>query len=252
MKLKANLHLHSNEDPLDKETISYTAKQAIKEAKKHNFDVLAFTLHTRYIHSLDLVKYAKNKGVLLISGIEQYIDGRHVLILNCNPDVEEVKTFTSLREYKKNNPEIFIIAPHPYFQGPISLREKLEENIDLFDAVEHSWFFTKLINRNKKAKEVAKKYNLPLISTSDTHKLKYLNNNYITVETKEKTTQAFFKDIKEGNFTNHIQPARIIQDMIYEVGIKQFLLHPFKFFFGEQITRQTSESKKYKLLEQKY
>jgi predicted metal-dependent phosphoesterase TrpH len=39
----------------------------------------------------------------------------------------------------------------------------------LFDAIEHSWFYSSLLNPNKKAQQVAKSLHIPFIATSDTH-----------------------------------------------------------------------------------
>ena len=73
----------------------------------------------------------------------------------------KVKTISELKKYK--NEKSALIAPHPYFPTSYALNSKLEEYIDIFDAIEYTHFYFKRINFNKKAQEKAKEYNLSLI-----------------------------------------------------------------------------------------
>jgi hypothetical protein len=213
MKLKANLHFHSREDPCD--IISYSLFEGINKAKELGFDVLASTCHTKNIVTAEHKKYAEEKGILLIPGIE--INARetgskrknHVLILNCDESANDVHTFDDLTQYKKEHPEIFIIAAHPYFYGNFSLAERLEKYIDLFDAVELSWFYTRWFNRNPRGERVAQKYHKPFITTSDTHFFNFIDTNFATIESTEKTPAAFFKAIQNGDFQNTTSPRSL-------------------------------------------
>ncbi|MBD3360315.1 hypothetical protein GF366_00775, partial [Candidatus Peregrinibacteria bacterium] len=130
--------------------------------------------------------------------------------------------FNALREYKKENPHIFIIAPHPYFYGFSPLKEKFEGNIDVFDAIEHSWFYTKIFNRNKKAQKMAKKYDLPLISTSDTHFLDFLNTDYAIIKAEEKTKDAIFEAVKKKRLENVTRPKVFFREFLWKQGVFTF------------------------------
>lgn len=182
MLLKTNLHLHTADDPKDK--ISYSIYQAIDHAQKKGFNVLALTCHKKYAYKKEYADYATTKNILLIPGIEASIEKRDVLILNCDKNIEKIKTFPELKLYKKNNPQIFIIAPHPFvpYLPPKSLGKKLLENIDLFDAIEITVFSNSLFNFNKKAVKIAEKYHKPFIATSDTHFLKGLDYGFSLIE----------------------------------------------------------------------
>ena len=57
--------------------------------------------------------------------------------------------------------------------------------IDVFDAIEYSCFYVKLINKNKKAVKIAKKYKKALIGTSDAHYLWQMNNTYSLINSKK-------------------------------------------------------------------
>jgi predicted metal-dependent phosphoesterase TrpH len=193
--LKADLHLHAAEDIED--NINYSAKDLIDKAAKLNFDVLAFTFHHHFFWKKDIIAYAKKKGILLIPGAELMIEGNDVLVYNISKkDVENTRNFNDLKKLKQENKEVFIIAPHPYFKAARCLESRLEQHIDLFDAIEHSWFFSKAINWNKKAIRIAKKYNKPLIATSDCHVLSMFGGNYTLIDAS-KDKKAIFNAIRK-------------------------------------------------------
>jgi len=219
MTLKANLHLHTKDDPL--EDIDYTFFEAVEEAKRLDFDILALTCHQKFINKPVYHAYAAKRDILFMPGLERNIETKHVLILNPDHDVEKVNTFKELEEYKKNHPDILIIAPHPYFPRTYCLKEKLETNIHLFDAIEHSWFFTKKINFNKKAELTAKKYRLPFIATSDTHCLEFLNTSYALIDAEAKTVPAVLQAIKNNRFRNITPPLKFWQEMIFKIGMRE-------------------------------
>lgn len=178
--LKADFHIHTKEDPVDR--IRYTAKDLINYAAKLNFKLLAVTNHYEVYYNNDLVNYAKKKGILLIPGMEARIENKDVLLLNTRKSVKP-NNFSELEKLKQEN--VVVIAPHPFYPGKICLKEKLIEYIDSFDLIEHSHFYTSLINCNKKAIAVAKKYNKPLIGNSDSHNLFQFNHTYSLVDANQ-------------------------------------------------------------------
>lgn len=220
MRIKINLHFHSGDDKLDH--ISYSTKEGIDKAVELGFGALAITCHQYYAWTPEYAEYAKSKGLLFIPGIENYIgetmakSSRHCLILNATKDAEKVRTFTELALYKKEHPEAFIMAPHPYFYGHISLKELLPKYIHLFDAVEQSWFYSRWFNRNIKGRAVAEKYKLPFVSTSDTHFFDFLDKNYCTVEAESATPEAIFSAIRAGKFENTTARRNFWRDMVWK------------------------------------
>lgn len=211
MKLKANLHLHTNDDLYD--NVKYSLKEAVDYAVELEYRVLALTCHKKIVDKEEYRKYAEDKGILLIKGAELNINRKHVVVLNAEKDIENIKNFDELRRYRQNHPEIFIIAPHPYFKLS-SLGKYLEKYIDVFDAIEHSWFYSKSLNFNKKAIEIAKKYKKPPISTSDTHEIKWLDNNFTLIDAKEKTAPAIFDAVRNSRFENITSPLKTAKDMV--------------------------------------
>jgi len=225
MRLKTNLHFHSSDDPRHQRSIYYDTKKGIDHAASVGIEALALTFHHTFAWTPELAEYASKKGVLLIPGVELYIKeerkkgvARHVIALNCTKEIEKVLTFKELEIYKKEHPKVFVIAPHPYFYGHINLKELLEKYIHVFDAIEHSWYYSTLFNRNKSGQRIAEKYNLPFIATSDTHHLKYLGSDYALVDVKEKSAVALFDAIKQKQFKNITHPKNFFIDMFLTQG----------------------------------
>jgi len=85
--LKADIHLHAGEDQLHK--LSYSSKELIDHASRKGFEVLALTFHRDIFFNKELSDYAKKKGILLIPGVERYIEGKEVLIYNLKEGEEK-------------------------------------------------------------------------------------------------------------------------------------------------------------------
>ena len=156
MILKTSLHFHAAED----EKISlYGIYEAIDYAEEKGFDVLAYTPHRKFLFKKEYAQYAAKREILFIPGMEGEIKKRHFIILNCDKKAEEIKSFEDLKNYKIKNPQILVVAPHPFVFSARSLNGELLKHVDLFDAVEMSVFSNKMFNFNKKAAVIAEKYN---------------------------------------------------------------------------------------------
>src|SRR5262245_66616826 len=93
--LKVDLHLHTSEDPAD--VISHDAYQLIDRAAELGFNALAVTLHDRVLIDSRLTGYARDRGIVLVPGVERTIEARHVLLLNFPVGTDHVRTFRDLR-----------------------------------------------------------------------------------------------------------------------------------------------------------
>ncbi|MCK4589813.1 MAG: PHP domain-containing protein [Nanoarchaeota archaeon] len=193
--LKADLHIHVQGDP--RHHIKYTAQQLIDRASELGFEVLAITNHDQLFYNETLANYAKSKGILLIPGIEKTIEGNEVLIYNVTQkDVERIRSFEDLMMLKREK-DILVIAPHPYFLLPNCLGKNLEKYIHVFDGIEYCHFYNRLINRNRKAVRVAKKFDKAVVGTSDVHDWFQFNNTYTLVDGK-KSVSSVIEAIKRG------------------------------------------------------
>lgn len=205
--LKADLHLHSSEDKKDR--VEYSAKELIDVAKEKGFGVLSFTFHEVLFYPEDIVNYAKERGILLIPGIELSIEGKHTLLYNFSQDeLDEIRSFEELKKIKKAHH--LVVAPHPFFPGSTCLRELLKKHVDVFDGVEFSQFHNPKLNFNKKGVVFAKKYNLPLIATSDLHLLNNFGKQFSLVNAK-KDIDSVISSIKKGKVKIVSSPLSIMK-----------------------------------------
>jgi len=203
--LKADLHLHTAEDPLD--LVRYTAKELISKAADEGFDVIAITNHHQMTFNQDLSFYAQERGILLIPGIEMTIQRRHVLVLNPPPH-KMCSDFYSLSKLRR--PETLIIAPHPYFPGTYSLNGYFMKHRNLFDALEYCHFYSPMINFNQKAVNVSRSFGFPLIGNSDAHFLSQLGTTYSLIDA-EKNLEAIFAAIRQNKIKITSRPLKTLE-----------------------------------------
>jgi predicted metal-dependent phosphoesterase TrpH len=189
--LKADLHLHTAEDPLD--SVRYTAKEIISKAADEGFEVLSITNHHIVTFSRELFFYARERGILLIPGVEVTIRRRHVLLLNPPPG-KICSEFFHLSRLRR--PETLIVAPHPYFPAGYSLNGHLLKHRYLFDALEYCHFYSPRINFNQKAIDVAQSHGFPLIGNSDAHFLSQFGTTYSLIYA-EKNLESIFGAIRK-------------------------------------------------------
>jgi predicted metal-dependent phosphoesterase TrpH len=215
--LKVDFHSHSADDPADR--IPYTTEALIDRAGALGFDALAITLHDRQLDVEPLADYARERGVLLIPGVERTIEGKHVLLLNFTRATDHVRTFEDLGRLRRREPGGLVIAPHPFFPGPTCLGPMLERHADLFDAVEYSGMFTSVINFNDAGQEWARDMRKPMVGNGDVHRLVQLGPTHSLVHA-DRNVQAICEAVKRGRVTVQARPlsaitaARIVADLI--------------------------------------
>jgi predicted metal-dependent phosphoesterase TrpH len=177
--LKVELHTHTDDDPADR--IPHSAVELIDRAAALGYGAIAITLHERQLDLRRLAPYAAERGVVLIPGIEQSIQGRHVLLLNFSEKSETVRTFDDLARLRQRERGI-VIAPHPFFPAPVCLRGLLDPHRDLFDAVEYNAMFTEWVNFNRAAERWARDRGKPMVGNGDVHRLHQLGTTYSLVD----------------------------------------------------------------------
>jgi predicted metal-dependent phosphoesterase TrpH len=214
LRLKADLHLHTGDDPLD--YISHTNKEMIDHASELGFEVLAITNHDFMSHREELADYAASRGMVLVPGVEATIENRHVLLYNFDYWAKPPRTFADLYRLRRDNPAMLIIAPHPFFPSQFCLQKKLLEHIELFDAIEYSHFYMKKMNFNRKAKKIASRSHLPLVGTSDAHFLWHMGVTYSYIEAREKTVPAVLDALREGHVEVATHPLPVV-DILFRI-----------------------------------
>jgi predicted metal-dependent phosphoesterase TrpH len=200
--LKFDFHMHTLDDPVDHH-VYHTVFELLDRAAALEYDALAITLHTRQFTSPEAERYARDRGILLIPGVEQDIEGCHVLLINFpKAEAEGIRTFADLARVKAGlrlggAPETLVIAPHPFFPSGVALQGKFWEHKELFDAIEVSGFYHRLWNPNLKALAAAAEAGLPLVGNSDTHTLQQFGKTWSEVDCA-KDPVSLLKAIKAG------------------------------------------------------
>ena len=208
--LKSDLHLHSSEDPRD--YLDYDARDLIRHAAGLAFDVIAITLHEKVIADEGLHEFARDLGVLFVPGIEKHISDKEILVYNVpQAEMDTIHTFADLRELKRRmGDKILIIAPHPFFKKSQCLGRHLEENIDLFDAIEYCHLYTHFWNLNDRAVDVARAHGKPMIATSDSHALWMFGRNYTWLDAP-RTLEGVFAGVRAGRVQPHSEPIKLME-----------------------------------------
>ncbi len=185
--------------------VRYSSEQLVDMVAERGYHALAITGHKRMTLRPSIADYARERGVLLVPGVELDVEGRHFLILNPDEEQATATTFAELRAMGRRNAAI--IAPHPFYPIPGALGEKLIENIDLFDAVEFSSFYFKRLNFNRKAVRVAEQHGLPLLGSSDNHMLPYVDSTYSLIDVEEVTVAGVIDALRAGRITLVTRPS---------------------------------------------
>jgi hypothetical protein len=195
--IKVELHSHTADDPQDR--IPYSTFELIDRAAALGYGALAVTLHDQQLEIERFFAYARERGVVLVPGIERTIEGRHVLLLNFSRRTEDVRTFDDLRRLKSSESGL-VVAPHPFFPASMSLFGRLNEHADLFDAVEYNGMFTTSLNFNLIAERWARRHGKPMVGNGDVHRLEQLGTTYSLVDA-ERDPAAICQAIREGRVT---------------------------------------------------
>jgi hypothetical protein len=235
--LKVEFHSHTNY--LHYNETTYSPKKLIDHAIKLGYDALCITEHYSPIAVPEMYRknplktyydykgYAEEKGLLLIPAVEFYFNEGEVLLINIKEkDLMNILQFDDLKNLPKT---VLKVAPHPYYRMSCCLMEDLERNIDLFDGIEYSYYYTNFFNNaNKKAKAVANGFGKSLIGTSDLHDLRWMGYTYTIVDA-EKNIDSIVKAVKEGrvNLVTRPLPYKLYSYVTYFHSLK----NPWKLLF---------------------
>lgn len=219
--IKVDLHMHSGEDPED--GLEYPATALVDRAAELGFGAMAITLHGQVLEEPRVFDYARQKGVLLIPGVEWRIRRCDVLLYNVTQrEVERLRTFADLRAFQRDRgDDALVIAPHPYFFKH-SLHGRLEENIEAFDAIEYCYLHFSWLDLNRRAQRLAGRHGKPVVANSDAHNLWMFGRHYTLVDA-EPTIPAIFRAIRENRVEFRSPPATLGE--CFKMFVTDPLLH---------------------------
>jgi predicted metal-dependent phosphoesterase TrpH len=179
--LRADLHHHISADPTDGRFVRHSAGELIDRAATIGLHVLAITCHESVPYDQDTVRYATERGVLLLRGMEATVNGQHVLLLNFRQFPPGVCSVTDIAACK--TPEAMVVAPHPFYPVGIGGENLLSTHEGLFDAIEFSGLYSALTRQfNGRALEHARSAGLPVVGNSDTHFLWQMGHTYTFID----------------------------------------------------------------------
>jgi predicted metal-dependent phosphoesterase TrpH len=203
--LKTELHTHTDLDPQDR--IPHSTTRLLDRAAELGYHVIAVTLHDRYFDPAPYQGYARERGLVLLSGIERTIARRHVLLINFGPECASVRTFDELATLEGRASGL-VIAPHPFYPTPSSLRHRLVRHVSQIDAVEINSMYTRRIDFNRRAVAFARAHGKPLVGNTDLHRLGQLGSTYSLVDA-DPDPDAICEAIRAGRVEVRTEPISL-------------------------------------------
>ena len=177
--LKVELHAHTDLDPVDH--IPHSTADLIDHAATLGYHVLAITLHDRYFDPADWQGRARDRGILLLPGIERTIERQHVLLINFPAECASIRSFADLERLKRDSRGL-VVAPHAFYPTLSALRRSLDAHPDVFDALEVNAMYTRWLNFNRRAERWAREHGKPLVGNTDLHVLDQMGTTYSLVD----------------------------------------------------------------------
>jgi predicted metal-dependent phosphoesterase TrpH len=201
---RVDLHNHCQGDPQD--SLRHTIFEHIDEAKKAGLDAIAITWHRRVCTDESAYAYASERGMLLISGMEADVEGKHVVVLGLREgDLPGKPTWDEIRALRARKPGVLVFAPHPFYPHPSCLNNRINGNDDCIDAVEwcalHVHWLPSRVSPNLRAARWAHRYGKPLLACSDAHSIAAIGRNPSTVEAEALTEEAILEAVRAGRIS---------------------------------------------------
>ena len=179
--VRADFHHHIDADPIDGKFVRHSAAELIDRAAAAGLNVLAITCHESVPYDGDATRYAAERGVLLLRGMEATVEGHHVLLLNFPEFPPGVCSMEEIAARKTG--DALVVAPHPFYPVGMGMGETLAASPGIFDAVEFSGLYTPLTRRfNRRAADYARHAGMPVVGNSDTHFLWQIGRTYTLID----------------------------------------------------------------------
>lgn len=200
--IKLELHAHTDEDPADR--IPHTTAQLIDHAAALGYRALAITLHDRYFDPAPYAAYARDRGVVLLSGVERTLHRRHILLINFPRESADVRSFADIAALKRRSNGL-VVAPHPFYPLGSSLRSILDRERAIFDAVEVNAMYITALDFNRRAVAWAGTHDVPLVGNTDLHMLEQMGTTYSLVDA-DADADAICEAIRQGRVEVRREP----------------------------------------------
>jgi predicted metal-dependent phosphoesterase TrpH len=205
--LKVELHAHTDGDPADR--IDHSIRELVDHAASLGYGALAVTLHDRYFDPAPDSAYARERGIVLLPGIERTIARRHVLLINFPPECANVGSFEDIERLKSRCGGL-VVVPHAFYPTPSALGRLLDRHTRLVDAVEVNAMYTSTLDFNRRAIAWAHAHRKPLVGNTDLHLLEQMGTTYSLVDA-EPHPDSICEAIRNGRVEVRSEPLSLVR-----------------------------------------
>jgi hypothetical protein len=194
--MKADLHIHT--------IFSYdglpSPEEVVEAALLKKIDCIAICDHGEVQGAFQAQKFAKNKSILVIPGIEIRSKDGDILGFNVQKKIPDgLSTKETIEEILKQGGMAAIAHPFDYFL-PFSQIEKyisfFKEKKVAIEVVNGSLFFN---FANLDAQSFAKDHNLPFVAGSDAHSIDFIGKAYLEIPGENLSIEEVLKNIQNKN-----------------------------------------------------
>jgi predicted metal-dependent phosphoesterase TrpH len=203
--LKVELHAHTVHDRADR--IRHTTRDVIEHAISLGYHALALTLHDIQRDNTADAAWARERGFVLISGVERTIEGVHVLLINFPAHLAlGVRRFADVPALKAAWPHGIVVVPHAFYPVGSAMRDRLDQHASWVDAIEVNALYTRQLDFNTRAVAWAKAHGKPLVGNTDLHHLQQMGTTYTLVDAPP-DADAICDAIRSGRVEVHTKPV---------------------------------------------
>ena len=225
--MKIDLHIHTN---FSWDGFS-SPKEVVDSAVQKGIDCICIVDHNEVKGATEAIKYAFDKNILVLPGIEILSLEGDTLGINVKKIIPDFRTpEETIQEIKKQGG--MAVIPHPFW--PLSNLKNNREALLSADAIEvlNADMFRFI---NKKALAFSKKYDVAFTAGSDAHRAKFIGRAYLEIPQNNLSEKEVIEQIKnkagqikggELGFSERIEnslklsPKKIFQ-YYYELRLRQ-------------------------------
>lgn len=189
MRLKADLHIHSNCSDG-----KYSPAEIIYTALEKDLNIISITDHNTFSGSIIAGKLAKEHDILVIPGVEVRTNIGDVLLF-CEKEIDFPREIHALID-KAHSENCLIVPAHPFDLMRLGIGDYVFE-IRGWDAIE-VWNASANKGSNYRAIEAAKILNKPGLANSDAHILDEIGSAYNLIETSELSISSVLEAIRKN------------------------------------------------------
>jgi predicted metal-dependent phosphoesterase TrpH len=205
--LRGDFHHHTNADPIDNRFVQHSLGELIDRAARIGLRAISVTCHESVPYDGDAERYARERGVVLLRGMEATVEKQHVLLINFREFPRGRCTIDEIRAAK--TADALVIAPHPFYPAGIASADLLLAYPDLFDAVEVSGLYTRMTaSFNRSAIRYAEQARLPMVGNSDTHFLWQMGSTYTEIDA-EPDAASIVEAVRRGRVRLRTEPLAL-------------------------------------------